>query len=63
LRAEVFERLDYDTVVVLDSHWAITVKFVVTAQNRRVGLFSEYQNAIGAGQVHIWFDRPAKGWT
>ena len=32
LRKEVFETLDYDTVVVLDSHWATTVEFVVTAQ-------------------------------
>ncbi len=26
-------------------------------------LFSAYENAIGTGQVHIWFDRPAHGWT
>jgi len=25
--------------------------------------YSEYENAIGTGQVHIWFDRPATGWT
>ncbi len=25
--------------------------------------FSEYENAIGTGQVHLWFDRPATGWT
>ncbi|MGC8510240.1 MAG: catechol 1,2-dioxygenase [Acidimicrobiales bacterium] len=25
--------------------------------------FSEYENAIGTGQVHLWFDRPAAGWT
>ena len=37
---EVFDVLDYDTVVVLDSHWATTVEFVVTAQNRRAGLFT-----------------------
>ena len=37
---EVFETLDYDTVVVLDSHWATTVEFVVTAQDRRAGLFT-----------------------
>ena len=37
LRREVFETLDYDTVVVLDSHWATTVEFVVTAQDRRAG--------------------------
>jgi aromatic ring-opening dioxygenase catalytic subunit (LigB family) len=26
-------------------------------------LYSEYENAIGTGQVHVWFDRPANGWT
>ena len=26
-------------------------------------LFSEYENAIGTGQVHVWFDHPAGGWT
>ena len=24
--------------------------------------FSEYENAAGTGQVHVWFDRPAEGW-
>ena len=37
LRKEVFETLDYDTVVVLDSHWATTVEFVVTAHARDAG--------------------------
>ena len=32
LRREVFEVLDYDTVVVLDSHWHTTVEFVVAAE-------------------------------
>lgn len=40
LRRDVFEVLDYDTVVVLDSHWATTVEFVVTAHPRRAGLFT-----------------------
>jgi aromatic ring-opening dioxygenase catalytic subunit (LigB family) len=40
VRREVFDVLDYDTVVVLDSHWATTVEFVVTAQPRRAGLFT-----------------------
>jgi hypothetical protein len=26
-------------------------------------LFSEYENAIGTGQIHVWFDRPGNGWT
>jgi aromatic ring-opening dioxygenase catalytic subunit (LigB family) len=25
--------------------------------------YSEYENAIGTGQVHVWFSRPAGGWT
>ncbi|MFF5290130.1 3,4-dihydroxyphenylacetate 2,3-dioxygenase [Paractinoplanes globisporus] len=40
LRKEVFDVVEYDTVVVLDSHWATTVEFVVTAQQRRAGLFT-----------------------
>ena len=26
-------------------------------------MYSEYENSIGTGQVHIWFDQPANGWT
>ncbi len=26
-------------------------------------LFSEYEASVGTGQVHIWFERPADGWT
>ncbi len=26
-------------------------------------LFSDYENATGTGQVHVWFARPDKGWT
>ena len=26
-------------------------------------LFSDYENATGTGQVHVWFDRPKGGWT
>ena len=25
--------------------------------------FSDYENAIGTGQIHMWFDRPERGWT
>lgn len=25
--------------------------------------YSAYENAIGTGQIHIWFERPAGGWT
>ena len=50
LREEVFETLDYDTVVVLDSHWATTVEFVVTAQERRKGLFTSEELPRGMSQ-------------
>jgi aromatic ring-opening dioxygenase catalytic subunit (LigB family) len=26
-------------------------------------LFSDYENATGTGQVHVWFDRPEGGWV
>lgn len=26
-------------------------------------LFSDYENATGTGQVHVWFERPQGGWT
>jgi 3,4-dihydroxyphenylacetate 2,3-dioxygenase len=50
LRTEVFEVLDYDTVVVLDSHWATTVEFVVTAHERRSGLFTSEELPRGMSQ-------------
>jgi 3,4-dihydroxyphenylacetate 2,3-dioxygenase len=50
LRREVFDSLDYDTVVVLDSHWATTVEFVVTAHERRAGLFTSEELPRGMTQ-------------
>ena len=29
---------------------------------RRGRPFSEYENSVGTGQMHLWFDRPARGW-
>jgi 3,4-dihydroxyphenylacetate 2,3-dioxygenase len=26
-------------------------------------MFSDYENATGTGQVHVWFDKPEDGWT
>jgi 3,4-dihydroxyphenylacetate 2,3-dioxygenase len=25
--------------------------------------FSDYENSVGTGQVHLWFDRPSEGWS
>jgi 3,4-dihydroxyphenylacetate 2,3-dioxygenase len=56
LRTEVFETLDYDTVVVLDSHWATTVEFVVAAQARRAGLFTSEE--LPRGMCRMPYDFP-----
>jgi 3,4-dihydroxyphenylacetate 2,3-dioxygenase len=32
----------------------------VTAPGRA---FGDHENSIGAGQMHLWFDRPAADWT
>ncbi|MFJ1791172.1 3,4-dihydroxyphenylacetate 2,3-dioxygenase [Kitasatospora griseola] len=56
LREEVFGRDDYDTVVVLDSHWATTVEFVVTAQRRRAGLFTSEE--LPRGMCRMPYDFP-----
>lgn len=50
LRRAVFDTVDYDTVIVLDSHWATTVEFVVTAQERRSGLFTSEELPRGMKQ-------------
>ena len=54
LRAEVFETLDYDTVVVLDSHWCTTVEFVVAAHEVRAGLFTS--DELPRGMCRIPYD-------
>jgi aromatic ring-opening dioxygenase catalytic subunit (LigB family) len=54
LRRDIFETLDYDTVVVLDSHWFTTVEFVVTAQDRRAGLFTAEE--LPRGMCRIPYD-------
>src|SRR6516225_644009 len=56
LRAEVFETLDYDTVVVFDSHWHTTVEFVVSAQGTRAGLFTS--DELPRGMCRVPYDWP-----
>ncbi len=55
LRADVFDRLDYDTVVVLDSHWATTVEFVVSAHEQRAGLYTSDELPRGMSRVPYEF--------
>lgn len=55
LRKDKFETLDYDTVVVLDSHWATTVEFVITSHAERSGLFTSEELPRGMSQVPYAF--------
>jgi 3,4-dihydroxyphenylacetate 2,3-dioxygenase len=56
LREEIFEVLDYDTVIVFDAHWATTVEFVVAAHDRRSGLFTSEE--LPRGMCRIPYDFP-----
>lgn len=51
LKAEVLSKLDYDTVVVLDSHWFTTVEFVITSHARRHGKYTSDELPRGMSQV------------
>lgn len=60
IRAEKFETLDYDTVVVLDSHWFTTVEFVVTSHELRAGLFTAEELPRGMCRIpYEWRGDPA----
>ncbi len=60
LRREVFETADYETVVVLDSHWHTTVEFVVAAHGIRAGLFTSDELPRGMCRIpYDWRGDPA----
>lgn len=40
LRSECFDRLEPDTVVVFDTHWYSTVEHIITAHERRRGVYT-----------------------
>jgi aromatic ring-opening dioxygenase catalytic subunit (LigB family) len=54
LRREVFETLDYDTVVVFDSHWHSTVEFIVSSHQVRAGLYTS--DELPRGMCRIPYD-------
>ena len=56
LRADVLDVLRPDTVVVLDSHWATTVEFVVAGHARRSGFFTS--DELPRGMSSMPFDFP-----
>jgi 3,4-dihydroxyphenylacetate 2,3-dioxygenase len=45
-------------------HYQMMVHALGGAVCRAPGrMYSDYENSIGTGQVHVWFDQPAAGWT
>jgi 3,4-dihydroxyphenylacetate 2,3-dioxygenase len=51
LRTEVFERLNPDTVIVLDTHWESTFEHIVTSHDRRQGRFTSHELPRGMSQI------------
>jgi 3,4-dihydroxyphenylacetate 2,3-dioxygenase len=51
LREEVFDRLQPDSIVIVDSHWFSTVEHLLTAQERRLGTFTSSELPRGMAQI------------
>ncbi|RJQ80781.1 catechol 1,2-dioxygenase [Pseudonocardiaceae bacterium YIM PH 21723] len=51
LREEIFDAVEYDTVIVFDSHWATTIGTVVTSADRRNGLFTSGEMPTAISQL------------
>jgi len=51
LREEVLDELKPETIIVFDTHWATTVEFIVTAHDRRSGLYTSEELPRGMCQV------------
>ncbi|MBJ29901.1 MAG: catechol 1,2-dioxygenase [Acidimicrobiaceae bacterium] len=56
LRAECLERLQPDTIVVLDTHWFTTVEHVISAHERRTGKFTS--DELPRGMAQVPYDMP-----
>jgi 3,4-dihydroxyphenylacetate 2,3-dioxygenase len=54
-RKDVMEKLDYDTVIVFDSHWATTVEFVITSHDHREGKYTAEELPRGMSQIPYSF--------
>ncbi len=65
--ASVVDNLDEFMKVRPEGHFAHYQMMVAAIGGRDCvapgRLYSAYENAIGTGQVHMWFDRPENGWV
>ena len=51
LRSEVLDRLQADTIVIVDSHWFSTVEHLISAHARRQGIFTSSELPRGMAQI------------
>ncbi len=56
LRDEVFDRLDADTIIIIDSHWETTVEHVLSAHEHRSGRMTSSE--LPRGMIAIPYDYP-----
>ncbi|REK21331.1 MAG: catechol 1,2-dioxygenase [Actinobacteria bacterium] len=56
LRSEVFDRLEADTIVIIDSHWETTVEHVLRAHEHQSGIFTSSE--LPRGMAQIEYDYP-----
>lgn len=56
LRDEVLARLEPDTLIILDSHWFSTVEHIISAHERRQGIFTSSE--LPRGMAQIPYDYP-----
>lgn len=56
LRTEVLDRLQPDTIVLMDTHWEVTFEHIITAHDRRTGTFTSHE--LPRGMRQIPFDMP-----
>lgn len=56
LRQEVFDRLDADSIVIIDSHWETTVEHVLSAHSRRSGHMTSSE--LPRGMSAVPYDYP-----
>jgi len=48
----------------LFGHYLMMVAAIGGRECRARGVpYSDYENAVGTGQLHVWFERPTAGWT
>ena len=56
LRTEVLDRLQPDTIVILDTHWESTFEHIITSAERREGKFTSHE--LPRGMRQIPYDMP-----